>query len=86
MQHFKSYAHLRCPDDHTELTLANDSLIREVNQRIKAGCAVNRGGRRVLEPIAAGLVRTAGDLLYPIVHGIPLLLRDEAISIDFPNQ
>jgi uncharacterized protein YbaR (Trm112 family) len=81
----KSYSHLRCPDDHTELTLASESLIREVNDLIRAGGVVNRGGREISEPIESGLVRAAGDVLYPIVHGIPLLLRDEAITIEFSN-
>lgn len=86
MHPLKSYSHLRCPDDHSELTLAGKSLIGEVNQRILAGRAVNRGGREISEPIEAGLVRAAGDVLYPIVHGIPLLLRDEAITIESLNH
>jgi uncharacterized protein YbaR (Trm112 family) len=43
---------------------------------------MNRGGQRLHEKIDTGLVRARGDLMYPIVHGIPLLLRDEAISIE----
>ena len=73
---------LRCPEDHSELTPASEELIRQVNVAIRAGRLSNRGGRAIDETIDAGLIRAAGDLLYPIVHGIPLLLRDEAIPIE----
>jgi uncharacterized protein YbaR (Trm112 family) len=72
---------LRCPEDHSELTPAGEELVRQVNAAIRAGRLSNRGGRAIGETIDAGLIRAAGDLLYPIVHGIPLLLCDEAIPI-----
>jgi uncharacterized protein YbaR (Trm112 family) len=86
MLHLKSVSHLRCPDNHSPLTLASDAQIREINNLIRAGQAVTHGGRRVSEPIAAALVRAGGDVIYPITHGIPLLLRDEGIPIKFENQ
>ncbi len=86
MLHLKSVSHLRCPDDHSPLTLASDAQVREINGLIRAGEVVNRGGRRVSDPIAAALVRAGSDVIYPITHGIPLLLRDEGISIKFENS
>lgn len=86
MLHLKSVSHLRCPDNRSPLTLASDAQIREINNLIRSGEVVNRGGRSISDPIAAGLVRADGDVLYPITHGIPLLLRDEGIPIKFENQ
>lgn len=86
MLHLKSVSHLRCPDDHSPLAPASESQIHEINGLIRAGKVVNRGGRSISDPIAAGLVRASGDVLYPIAHGIPLLLRDEGIPIKFENH
>lgn len=82
MHRTKSYLHLRCPDDHSELTLANEELVQQLNAAIKAGKVTNRGGRPIVEHVTGALVRSTGGIIYPIVHGIPLLLRDEAISLD----
>jgi uncharacterized protein YbaR (Trm112 family) len=72
---------LRCPDDRSELVRADATLIARINARIASGRAVNRGGRTLAQPIDAGLVRTGGDILYPIVDGIPRLLIDEGIFV-----
>jgi uncharacterized protein YbaR (Trm112 family) len=79
-------AYLRCPEDHTELTFVGDELVHQVNAAIRAGRITNRGGKRLHERIDTGLVRARGDVMYPIVHGIPLLLRDEGISIEAFNS
>jgi uncharacterized protein len=73
---------LRCPDDRTELTKADDELLANVNSAIRDGRVACRSGERRAEPIDGGLVRAAHDVMYPIVDGIPLLLREEAISLD----
>jgi uncharacterized protein YbaR (Trm112 family) len=77
----KSLHYLRCPEDHSELTLAAEELLREINAAIRASRVINAAGRFLHEPLDGGLIRVRGDLLYPIIHGIPLLLRDEAISL-----
>ena len=74
-------SNLRCPDDRSELALAAAELIDRVNARIAAGRAINRGGRVLGQPIDDGLVRAAGDVLYPIVDGIPRLLVEEGILL-----
>jgi uncharacterized protein YbaR (Trm112 family) len=73
---------LRCPEKQSELTPVDDSQIKQINNAIRAGWLVNQGGSRVEELIDGGLLRAEGDLLYPIVDGIPVLLRDEAIPIN----
>jgi uncharacterized protein len=73
---------LRCPENQATLTPADEALVAEVNDRIRAGRLSNKAGREVNQPIDGGLVRADGDLLYPIVDQIPVLLRDEAIPLD----
>jgi len=72
---------LRCPQDHSELLLADAALVLSVNKQINAGTLLTVGGQIMKKPIDGGLVRAAGDLMYPIVGGIPVMLADEAIDI-----
>jgi len=72
---------LRCPVDHSTLTLAEDSLIAKVNRAIEAGKVASVGGTTIEKPIDSGLIREAGDLLYPVVDSIPVMLHDEAIDL-----
>ena len=73
---------LRCPQDQSVLTEADGEFIARVNEAIRDGRLSNHAGARRTDPIEGGLVRAAGDILYPIVDGIPLLLQDEAILLD----
>lgn len=81
MQRTKLLPLLRCPEDHSELTPADDATVKKLNEAIRGGHLLNRGGRVVDTVFEAGLVRRAGDVIYPILHGIPLLLRDEGIAM-----
>jgi uncharacterized protein YbaR (Trm112 family) len=72
---------LCCPETHTPLDAASDALINEINAAVRDGRLVDRAGKAVVEPIDGGLVRAAGDVLYPIVDGIPVLLADESIAL-----
>ncbi len=73
---------LRCPQDRTMLAEADSELLAQVNDAIRDGRISNLSGSRLSQPIDGGLVREDGDVLYPIVDGIPLLLRDEAIALE----
>ena len=72
---------LRCPQDHSQLTLADAQLVARVNEQIQAGKLRSVGGQQVHKLIDGGVVREAGDLMYPIVGGIPVMLADEAINV-----
>ena len=74
-------ATLCCPEDHSTLALASDALIREINTIIRSGRLRNRGGQIVEHTLDGGLTRTKGDMLYPILDGIPVLVKDEAIPL-----
>lgn len=73
---------LRCPEDHTPLALAGDVLVDEVNAAIRLGHLVNRAGKRVEQTIDGGLLAETGEVLYPIVDQIPVLLVDESIALN----
>jgi uncharacterized protein YbaR (Trm112 family) len=72
---------LRCPETRTPLDAASDALVNEINAAIRAGRLVDRSGKAIVETIDGGLVRAAGDVLYPIVDQIPVLLVDESIAL-----
>lgn len=74
-------AMLRCPDDQSELSLAEPEVVQRINAAIRGGRLRNCGGQPLEETIDGGLVRAAGDRLYPIVDHIPVLLQDEAIPL-----
>lgn len=72
---------LRCPQDHSSLSSAEASLVEQANRAIEGGTLQNTGGQKLKKPIDGGLVREAGDLMYPVVDDIPVMLPDEAIEI-----
>lgn len=82
MIHDHSIAILRCPLDRSQLRLAEPTLVARLNAAITAGRLTNRGGTQLEKPLDGALVREAGDLAYPIVDQIPVMLADEAIAID----
>jgi uncharacterized protein YbaR (Trm112 family) len=72
---------LRCPQDRSRVRRAREELVARVNRAIAAGTLANRAGKRLETAIDGGLLREAGDWLYPIVDDIPLMMADEAIEI-----
>lgn len=75
-------AMLRCPDDGSELAVASEAVVGTLNAAIREGRLVNRAGKRVERVLDGGLIRADGAWLYPVIDEIPILLRDDAISLD----
>jgi uncharacterized protein YbaR (Trm112 family) len=71
---------LCCPVDHAKLTPASATLLNEINDAIRRREIRNRGGRTLDQTLDGGLVKVTGDVVYPIVVGIPVLVKDEAIE------
>lgn len=76
---------LRCPETQTSLSFAGDETLTRANNAIRAGRLTNRAGRRVDEELSGGLVREDGLYMYPIIEGIPVLLKDDAIALEQVN-
>jgi uncharacterized protein YbaR (Trm112 family) len=73
---------LVCPETKQPLTVAAETLVAQLNERIAQGTLTNRTGDTVTEAIDSGLVREDGRYLYPVRDDIPIMLIDEAIAID----
>lgn len=73
---------LACPETKEPIHVAEQALVDEVNARIERGELTNRGGSKVERKIDGGLVREDRRYLYPIEDEIPIMLIDEAISLE----
>ena len=73
---------LVCPETKTAVHLAENALLERVNLEIAEGRLTTRSGKAIGEKLEAGLVREDGRVLYPVRDGIPVMLIDEAISLD----
>ena len=72
---------LRCPQDRSKLHRADAEVVARINRAIQSGILTNAAGEQLSKPIDGGLIRAAGDLLYPVVDQIPVMLPDEAINL-----
>jgi len=72
---------LACPETRQPLAEANAELLKRTNERIASGKLKNVGGALVEKPLAGGLVRQDGKILYPVRDDIPVLLVDEGIAL-----
>jgi uncharacterized protein YbaR (Trm112 family) len=72
---------LACPATHQPLREATSGELAALNARVAAGGVQAVGGKSVASPLEAALVRSDGKLLYPVLHGIPVLLVDEGIEL-----
>lgn len=73
---------LQCPETKSPLRLADESLVARVNEAIAAGTLKNRVGESVEKALSGGLLSEGGNVLYPIVDDLPIMLVDEAIPLD----
>jgi uncharacterized protein YbaR (Trm112 family) len=72
---------LVCPSSRQPLREATPAELAAVNRAIADGTAKNRGGAAVQQALTGGLATRSGDVVYPIVDGIPILLTGEAIAL-----
>ncbi|MEK6249927.1 MAG: hypothetical protein N2C12_17205 [Planctomycetales bacterium] len=70
-----------CPKSHQRMQLADQSLIERLNQMIEDGTLKNSAGGEVAHPLDGGLIRSDGEVLYPIQDDIPVLLADQGILL-----
>lgn len=72
---------LVCPETKQSVTLADDELLDRVNRSVDQGTLVNRGGETIEDKMDGGLVREDRAVMYPVRDGIPIMLVDEAVSL-----
>lgn len=72
---------LACPATHQPLREATAQELAALNARVAKGGVANVGGKPVPQALEAALMRQDGKLLYPVLHGIPVLLVDEGVAL-----
>jgi len=75
-------AMVRCPEDHSKLTLVDSATVARLNAAVAARRLKTRGGQVIDKPLDGALIREDRRILYPIIDQIPILLIDEAIPSD----
>ena len=73
---------LRCPISESPLSVADATLVTELNQRIAAGTLTNRLGQAIEQPFESGLVNEDGSLLFAVRGEIMVLVADQAIELN----
>jgi uncharacterized protein YbaR (Trm112 family) len=72
---------LVCPETKRPVAPAPPDVLARLNEAVRAGRVRTRGGRALTEPIAEGLLRDDGLVLYPVDDGIPVMLIEESIEL-----
>jgi uncharacterized protein YbaR (Trm112 family) len=75
---------LVCPDTKEKLALADAAQLGRLNRAIEEGTVKNKAGQPVRAVLTAALFRVDGRVAYPVQDNIPVLLPDEAITLDAP--
>ncbi|MBA2252530.1 MAG: hypothetical protein H0W13_07480 [Nitrospirales bacterium] len=73
---------LCCPETKQDVSMAADTLIRQLNERITKGALKNKAGQTVIEKLDGGLLRADKKILYPIREDIPVMLIEEGIPLE----
>jgi len=73
---------LVCPETRQPVKPASAEVLEKLAREVEAGRLRNRGGQPVSKPIADGLLREDGKVLYPVDDGIPVMLIEESIELD----
>jgi uncharacterized protein YbaR (Trm112 family) len=72
---------LVCPETQTPLAMAPPELLARLQRLQQTGALYNRANRQIEQPLEGALVRQDGNVAYPIIDNIPLLLIDEGIEL-----
>ena len=73
---------LCCPATKQSLRLADEAVVLRINQFVSRGILVNVGQKLVSDKIEGGLIRSDGQIVYPIRENIPVMLIEEGIALD----
>ena len=73
---------LVCPETKQRLSLLENEKLVELNARISRGELHSRAGQVVTVPLDEALVREDGQFAYAVRDDIPIMLIEEAISLN----
>ncbi len=73
---------LCCPETKQPVSMADQALVRQLNEAVIQGRLQNKGGKAILEQFDGGLIRADQKILYPIREGIPVMLIEEGILLE----
>lgn len=73
---------LCCPETKVPVEVLSEDKLKALNEKIAAGEVKTIDGRKVNEPLDAGLITEDGRTIYRIDDDIPIMLIDEGISAD----
>ena len=73
---------LCCPETKQGVVLADDGLVRKVNEAIERWLLKNNAQKPVTEKLDGGLIRSDNKILYPVREDIPVMLIDEGIPLE----
>ncbi len=72
---------LRCPESLQPVRLADDSMVRRLQDQARQGSLQNLRGQKVAADFEALLLREDGKRAYLVRDGIPVMLIDEAVAL-----
>ena len=72
---------LRCPESLQPVRLADDSMVRRLQDQARQGSLQNLRGQKVAADFEALLLREDGKRAYLVRNGIPVMLIDEAVAL-----
>lgn len=73
---------LCCPETKVPVEVLSEDKLKALNEKIAAGEVKTIDGRKVNEPLDAGLITEDGRTIYRIDDDIPIMLIDEGIRAD----
>ena len=76
----KLFERIRCPVNGQELALADDAMVKALNDKIESGKVFDVGDEEVVDRVDALLVRNDKEVLYAVRDDIPVLIGDRGIS------
>ena len=74
---------LVCPSTKQPVAFASSEFVLEVNQKIVDGMVRDLGGELVSEEVDALLLRSDGEVAYPVRGAIPEMLAERGIASKF---
>jgi uncharacterized protein YbaR (Trm112 family) len=72
---------LCCPETKQPLSIADEALVKKLNDAVAQGTLVNKARKKVTEPLGGGLIRSDRHVLYPVRENIPVMLIEEGIPL-----